>query len=107
VAAVGSALTNSGDALRMGLVLNFDDPPPCRQGYENTPHRPSTDTSPLPFNTDAACTLPYGNESSVRGTQNAPHPPVPAPVLPGGLTGPLGLGTQATSTSLEEMLWLR
>jgi phospholipid/cholesterol/gamma-HCH transport system substrate-binding protein len=107
VAAVGSALNAKGDTLRMGLVLNFDDPPPCRQGYESTPHRPSTDLTPLPFNTDAACTLPYGNESSVRGTQNAPHPPVPAPALPGGLTGPLGLGTQATSTSLEEMLWLR
>ncbi|WP_206790809.1 MCE family protein [Amycolatopsis sp. MtRt-6] len=107
VAAVGSALNDSGDALRMGLVLNFDDPPPCLQGYEGTPHRPSSDLTPLPFETDAACTLPYGSESSVRGTQNAPHPPVPAPVLPGGLTSPLGLGTQATATSLEEMLWLR
>ncbi|MFF1609216.1 MlaD family protein [Amycolatopsis sp. NPDC058278] len=107
VAAVGSALNDSGDALKMGLALNFNSPPPCLQGYEQTPHRPSTDLSPMPFNTDAACTLPYGNESSVRGAQNAPHPPAPAPALPGGLTGPLGLGTQATATSLEEMLWLR
>lgn len=107
VAAVDSALDRQHDRLRMGLVLNFDDPPPCLQGYEGTPHRPSTDLTPLPFNTDAACTLPYGNESSVRGTQNGPHPPVPAPALPGGLTGPLGIGEQATSTSLEEMLWLR
>lgn len=107
VAAVGSALNAGGDELRMGLVLNFNDPPPCVQGYEKTRPRPSTDTSPLPFNTDAACTLPYGNESSVRGTQNGPHPPVPAPAQPGGLTGPLGIGAQATSTSLEEMLWLR
>jgi phospholipid/cholesterol/gamma-HCH transport system substrate-binding protein len=107
VAAVGSAIDDRTHELRMGLVLNFNDPPPCEQGYEGTRHRPSTDTTPLPFNTDAACTLPYGNESSVRGTQNAPHPPVPDPALPGGLTGPLGIGTQATSTSLEEMLWLR
>ncbi|WP_410641999.1 MlaD family protein [Amycolatopsis sp. lyj-346] len=107
VAAVGSALNSSGDTLRMGLVLNFDDPPPCTQGYEKTPHEPSNNLSPMPFRTDAACTLPYGNESSVRGSQNAPHPPVPAPALPGGLAGPLGLGTQATATSLEEMLWLR
>ncbi|WP_410591541.1 MCE family protein [Amycolatopsis sp. lyj-23] len=107
VAAVGSALNDSGDALRMGLVLNFNDPPPCLQGYEGTPHRSSRDLTPLPFQTDAACTLPYGNPSSVRGAQNAPHPPVPAPALPGGLTSPLSLGTQATATSLEEMLWLR
>ncbi|MEV5716032.1 MlaD family protein [Amycolatopsis mediterranei] len=107
VATVGSALNDRGDQLRMGLVLNFNDPPPCRQGYEKTPYRSSRDLSPMPFDTDAACTLPYGNESSVRGSQNAPHPPVPAAVLPGGLAGPLGLGTQATATSLEEMLWLR
>ncbi|MEU5257928.1 MlaD family protein [Amycolatopsis sp. NPDC021455] len=107
VAAVDSALDHDNNRLRMGLVLNFNDPPPCLQGYEKTPHRPSTDLTPLPFNTDAACTLPYGNESSVRGTQNGPHPAVPAPALPGGLTSPLGLGTQATATSLEEMLWLR
>ncbi|MEV6642872.1 MlaD family protein [Amycolatopsis sp. NPDC051371] len=104
VAGVGSALNPRGDALRMALVLNFDNPPPCVQGYEGTPHRPSDDLSPLPLNTDAACTLPYGNESSVRGVQNAPHPPVPEPVLPGGLTA---LDGQATSMSLEEMLWLR
>jgi phospholipid/cholesterol/gamma-HCH transport system substrate-binding protein len=107
VATVGSALNDRGDQLRMGLVLNFNDPPPCRQGYEKTPYRPSNDLSPMPFNTDAACTLPYGNESSVRGSQNAPHPPVPAAVLPGGLTNPLSLGTQATATTLGEVLWLR
>ncbi|MGW4523288.1 MCE family protein [Amycolatopsis sp. NPDC004378] len=104
VAGVGSALNPQGDALRMELVLNFDNPQPCVRGYESTPHRSSDDLSPLPFNTDAACTLPYGNPSSVRGAQNAPHPPVPAPALPGGLTGLDGL---TTSTSLEEMLWLR
>ncbi|MEU0789339.1 MlaD family protein [Amycolatopsis sp. NPDC005961] len=104
VAGVGSALNPRGDALRMALVLNFDNPPPCVQGYGGTRHRPSDDLSPLPFDTGAACTLPYGNESSVRGVQNAPHPPVPEPAVPGGLTG---LDGQATSTSLEEMLWLR
>jgi phospholipid/cholesterol/gamma-HCH transport system substrate-binding protein len=107
VATVGSALTDKGDQLRMGLVLNFNNPPPCRQGYEKTPRRPSNDLSPLPFDTDAACTLPDGDPSSVRGSQNAPHPPVPAAVLPGGLSGPLGLGTQATATTLGEVLWLR
>ncbi|MEV6443617.1 MlaD family protein [Amycolatopsis sp. NPDC051716] len=107
VATVGSALNDQGDQLRMGLVLNFNDPPPCRQGYEKTPDRPSNDLSPMPFNTDAACTLPYGDPSSVRGSQNGPHPPVPAAVLPGGLTNPLSLGTQATATTLGEVLWLR
>ncbi|WP_290053978.1 MCE family protein [Amycolatopsis solani] len=103
VAAVGSAIDDDRHVLRMGLVLNFDNPPSCLQGYEDTPHRSSRDLSPLPLNTDAACTLPYGNESSVRGTQNAPHPPVPDAVP----VGPLTIGTQATKTSLEEMLWLR
>ncbi|HEY3468105.1 MAG TPA: MlaD family protein [Amycolatopsis sp.] len=103
VAAVGSAVDDQRHELRMGLVLNFDNPPPCLQGYEGTAHRPSTDLSPLPLNTGAACTLPYGDESSVRGVQNAPHPPVPDAVP----VGPLEIGTQATSTSLEEMLWLR
>ncbi|MBE1497806.1 phospholipid/cholesterol/gamma-HCH transport system substrate-binding protein [Amycolatopsis lexingtonensis] len=103
VAAVGSAIDNDRHELRMGLVLNFNNPPSCLQGYEDTPHRSSRDLSPLPLNTDAACTLPYGNESSVRGTQNAPHPPVPDAVP----VGPLTIGTQATNTTMEEMLWLR
>jgi phospholipid/cholesterol/gamma-HCH transport system substrate-binding protein len=105
VAAASAALTDNGG--KLALTLSFNDPPPCTQGYEKTPRRPSTDTSPLPFDTDAACTLPYGDPSSVRGSQNAPHPAVPDAAVPGGLAGPLGLGTQATSTDLEEMLWLR
>ena len=105
VAAASAALTADGG--KLGLVLNFNDPPPCVQGYESTPHRPSTDVTPLPLNTDAACTLPYGNPSSVRGSQNAPHPPVPDAAIPRGLAGPLGLSGQATAKDLEEMLWLR
>jgi phospholipid/cholesterol/gamma-HCH transport system substrate-binding protein len=104
VAATSAALTADGG--RLGLVLDFNDPPPCF--YDNAPRRPSTDTSSpaLPLRTDAACTLPHGSPASVRGSQNAPHPPVPDAAIPGGLTGPLGVGGLTTSTSLEEMLWL-
>ncbi|HKN55084.1 MAG TPA: MlaD family protein [Amycolatopsis sp.] len=104
VDATGRAITAGGG--RMGLVLSFNDPPPCTQGYQSTPRRPSTDTAPLPFNTAAACTLPHGNPSSVRGSQNAPHPPVPPAAVP-GLGLPFDLGGQPTSTTFPEMLWLR
>ncbi|ALG11080.1 MlaD family protein [Kibdelosporangium phytohabitans] len=85
------------------LILNFYDPPPCRKGYESTTYRPGKDISPAPFNTNAHCALPYGNASSVRGSQNAPKggpvpdpPPMvalsPAPQGPTTLTQVLGGG---------------
>jgi phospholipid/cholesterol/gamma-HCH transport system substrate-binding protein len=58
--------------VHFNMVLNFDYPPPCVQGYEGTVYRPGKETTPVPLNTDARCTLPYGNQSSVRGSQNAP-----------------------------------
>ncbi|CAM4167379.1 MlaD family protein [Kibdelosporangium persicum] len=62
----------------MALALNFNNPPSCRQGYGGTEYRPGKDVSPAPLNTDARCTLPRGNPSSVRGSQNAPKGgPVP------------------------------
>src|SRR5262249_20363547 len=81
VAATEGAITAAGG--RLGLVLTFNAPPPCTEGYQGTPRRPSTDTAPLMFNTAAACTLPHGNPSSVRGAQNAPHPAVPPAAVPG------------------------
>jgi len=105
VAATSAAITPDGGHL--SLALTFNDPPPCRQGYQSTPVHSSADLSPLPFNTTAACTLPPGNVSSVRGSQNAPKGGVPAAVVPGGLAGPLGVPElQQVSTSLEELLWL-
>jgi phospholipid/cholesterol/gamma-HCH transport system substrate-binding protein len=105
VAATSAAITPDGGHL--SLALTFNSPPPCRQGYESTTVRSSTDLSPLPFNTAASCTLPPGDISSVRGSQNAPTGGVPAAVVPGGLAGPLGVPElQQVSTSLEELLWL-
>ncbi|RSN33404.1 ABC transporter substrate-binding protein [Amycolatopsis sp. WAC 01416] len=88
---------------KIELVLTFFDPMPCTKGYEGTKVRSSADLSPLPFNTGAACTLDRGDPSSVRGSQNAPKGGVPPAAIPGGF----GADGQPTSTSLEEMLWLR
>ncbi|MFI9453957.1 MCE family protein [Amycolatopsis sp. NPDC052450] len=88
---------------KIELVLTFFDPMPCTKGYGGTKIRSSADLSPLPFNTGAACTLDKGNPSSVRGSQNAPKGGVPPAAIPGGF----GADGQPTSTSLEEMLWLR
>lgn len=69
-----------------GLVLN-SDPPSCTKGYEGTRNRTPAATSDVPANTDARCTLPRGNKSSVRGAQNAPAPSNrSARALPGGMT---------------------
>jgi phospholipid/cholesterol/gamma-HCH transport system substrate-binding protein len=100
VSAVDTAIDETG---KIGLVLTFFDPMPCTKGYGATPIRSSRELSALPFNTGAACTLEKGNPSSVRGSQNAPKGGVPPAAVPGGF----GAGGQPTSTSLEEMLWLR
>jgi phospholipid/cholesterol/gamma-HCH transport system substrate-binding protein len=68
-----------------GLVLNAADPPGCTRGYGGTRKRSPQDTSDIPANTDARCTLPRGNPSSVRGAQNAPAPTGrSARAVPGG-----------------------
>ncbi len=101
VSAVDAAVDDQ--SAKIGLVLTFFDPMPCTKGYEGTKIRDSRDLSTLPFNTGAACTLEKGNQSSVRGSQNAPKGGVPPAAVPGGF----GADGQPTSTSLEEMLWLR
>jgi phospholipid/cholesterol/gamma-HCH transport system substrate-binding protein len=99
----GYRVIDKDGATNLALVLNFTNPPPCRDGYESTVYRPGKDVSPAPFNTNARCTLPRGNPSSVRGSQNAPKGgPVPGeptivaltPVQPGptSLTQVLGGG---------------
>ncbi|MFE9993444.1 MCE family protein [Streptomyces avermitilis] len=68
----GSYTVVPGDGTtHFGLVVNADDPPPCTQGYGTTRRDPS-DTSTREANTDARCTAPRGNKTSVRGAQNAP-----------------------------------
>jgi phospholipid/cholesterol/gamma-HCH transport system substrate-binding protein len=66
----GSAI--GPDGANLSVVTDFLLPKPCVTGYGGTTYRPGTDTSPAPPNTGAACTLPYGHPSSVRGSQNAP-----------------------------------
>ncbi|ANN19416.1 ABC transporter substrate-binding protein [Amycolatopsis orientalis] len=101
VSAVDAAI--DGESGKIGLALTFFDPMPCTKGYEGTDIRSSRELAPLSFNTGAACTLEKGNPSSVRGSQNAPKGGVPPAAVPGGF----GADGQPTSTSLEEMLWLR
>ncbi|SDX53572.1 phospholipid/cholesterol/gamma-HCH transport system substrate-binding protein [Amycolatopsis xylanica] len=103
VATTSSAITP--DTAHLSLALTFNDPPPCLKGYESTTVRSSDVVTPLPLNTTAACTLPYGDPSSVRGSQNAPHPPVPDAAKPGGV-GPVTLPGLQVSTDLKELLWL-
>ncbi|WP_137988556.1 MCE family protein [Streptomyces vilmorinianum] len=68
----GSYTVIPGDGTtHFGLVVNADDPPPCRQGY-GTRHRDPADTTDRPVNTDARCTAPRGGDTSVRGAQNVP-----------------------------------
>ncbi|MBT2453164.1 MCE family protein [Streptomyces sp. ISL-43] len=68
----GSYTVLPGDGTtHFGMVVNTDDPPPCRQGYE-TQRRDPADTTDRPANTGARCTAPRGGDTSVRGAQNAP-----------------------------------
>ncbi|MFJ7218286.1 MCE family protein [Amycolatopsis sp. NPDC098790] len=106
VVAATSTAFDGGEG-NLGMALTFYDPLPCRAGYEGTKFRPSTDTSPLPFNTGASCTLEPGDATSVRGSQNARHLPVPPAAVPGS-GAPLTASSDglAVSPTLEEMLWL-
>ncbi|GGW25779.1 MCE family protein [Streptomyces xantholiticus] len=74
VIVAGSYTVIPGDGTtHFGMVVNADDPPPCRQGY-GTQRRDPADTSQRPANTGARCTEPRGSGTSVRGAQNAPGP---------------------------------
>ncbi|RZQ64728.1 MlaD family protein [Amycolatopsis suaedae] len=107
VAAASTSITP--ESAQLSVALTFRDPPPCQQGYEGTERRLPTDLTPKAWNTGAACTLPYGDASSVRGSQNAPKGGVPPAAVPGSGTqsAPLGLPALTTvATDLEGMLWL-
>lgn len=104
VAATSTAITPDG--ANLSIILNFYDPPPCVTGY-NTPYRQGEDTSYLPFDTTSACTLPYGDERLVRGSQNAPTGGVPDPAVPGGgVSLPVVVPELPLASSVEELLWL-
>ncbi|AXB44328.1 MCE family protein [Amycolatopsis albispora] len=95
----------SGD---LSIVTKLVDPPVCKQGYEGTQRRTPLELAPLPMNTEAACTLPKGSASSVRGSQNAPKGGVPPVAVPGSaLPGPLSTPSlPQVSTDMEDLLWL-
>ncbi|GAB1508599.1 MCE family protein [Actinophytocola sp. KF-1] len=99
----------------LSIVLNFTDPLPCVAGYD-TRYRQGEQTTPLPFDTSTACTLPHGDPRLVRGAQNVPRGGVPVPAVPGGgagmpgplgadVPGPLGAPDLAVVSDLEELLW--
>jgi phospholipid/cholesterol/gamma-HCH transport system substrate-binding protein len=74
----GYRVIDKNGSTNMAMVLNFNNPAPCRRGYEGTERRPGKDVTPAPLHTDARCALPYGDPRSVRGSQNAPKGgPVP------------------------------
>lgn len=79
-----SHATAPGDGqIHFGVVLETNNPPACTRGYESTqrmidemrPRNPSFDLryDDFPFNTAAACTVPQGNPTSVRGAARAPY----------------------------------
>ncbi|MGH3310750.1 MAG: MCE family protein [Streptomyces sp.] len=72
-AVAGSFTVLPGDGTaHFGMVVNADDPPSCRQGYD-TQRRDPQETREREANTKARCTAPRGGKISVRGAQNAPR----------------------------------
>ena len=79
-----SHATAPGDGqIHFGVVLETNNPSACTRGYESTQRmidemrrrNPSFDLryDDFPFNTAAACTVPQGNPTSVRGAARAPY----------------------------------
>ncbi|MGO1053535.1 MCE family protein [Crossiella sp. CA198] len=70
--AAGTSVVKA-DGAHFGMAVTYFNPLPCTQGYQGTEYRNGLVTSPgTPLNTQAACTLPRGNPTGVRGAQNAP-----------------------------------
>ncbi|MEV0356742.1 MlaD family protein [Nocardia sp. NPDC050697] len=89
---IGGSATAPGDGTtHFGLVLETNNPPACTVGYEGTQRileqmkaqNPDFDDTrdDFPFNTDAKCTVPFGNPTNVRGGARSPYadPSVPQP----------------------------
>nr|WP_221333294.1 MCE family protein [Nocardia transvalensis] len=79
---IGGSATAPGDnTSHFGLVLEVNNPPACTVGYEGTQRileqmkaqNPNFDDTrdDFPFNTDAKCTVPFGNPTAVRGGERA------------------------------------
>ena len=79
-----SHTTAPGDGqIHFGVVLETNNPPACTRGYEGTQRiidemkrkNPKFDIryDDFPFNTDASCTVPFGNPTDVRGAARAQY----------------------------------
>ncbi len=78
-----SSMTTSSPngTIRFGVVLETENPPSCTRGYESTQRmidqikarNPDFDINydDFPFNTKAACSVPTGSPTAVRGANNA------------------------------------
>ncbi|GGO98470.1 MCE family protein [Wenjunlia tyrosinilytica] len=119
VVVAGSFTVLPGDGtVHFGMVLNADDPQPCRQGY-GTKRRDPSDTRERRANTSAECTAPRGSASTVRGAQNAPRPSGSADAGPydqasyiapydpetGAANGPDGKPVEIGSTGGEQSMF--
>lgn len=80
---IGNTVLPGDHRLHFGIVLNLDDPPPCRKGYlqPEAGWRPATDTATAPLDPTVHCAEPP--PVNPRGAQNLPgsRPPQPAPAL--------------------------
>jgi phospholipid/cholesterol/gamma-HCH transport system substrate-binding protein len=86
VVAGGFTVAPGDGTTHFGLVQS-QDPPPCREGYETTDQRPGRDITRRPPNFSAYCSMPRGSESSVRGARNAPYAPGGRPFPENGVLG--------------------
>lgn len=75
----------------LGLALNLFNPPPCTQGYEQTPRRDGDQLDSGPGTPEQTyCAEPTGSPINVRGSANAPYngQPVAVPNPYGTNTAP-------------------
>ncbi len=114
-AVAGNFTVTPGDGTaHFGVVLNMDDPPSCRAGYEGTKIRRPSETGPSTVNTAARCAMPRGSVTSVRGAQNTPGgDPISTAgggtVYPRALTKPATVqigGSMASAGLLADNSWL-
>lgn len=91
--ALGNSVLPGDHRLHFGIVLNLDDPPPCRRGYlrPEAGWRPATATDVAPLDPSTRCAEappvdPRGAQNLT--TQNLTTPEQAAPASPGTPTGP-------------------
>ncbi|MDQ1739619.1 MAG: phospholipid/cholesterol/gamma-HCH transport system substrate-binding protein [Pseudonocardiales bacterium] len=110
----GFTVTPGDGTAHFGVVLNVDDPPSCRAGYEGTTIRRPSETGASTINTSARCAMPRGSVTSVRGAQNTPGgDPVTTggggTVFPRAVTQPATVtlgGSMAGAGLLADNSWL-